>query len=79
MVVVDEVKEHRAKREGKVTPRALADNLVRLIEDGEVESVVVVTRRTDRTITTCWSQGEALVALGLLEAGKNDILLEMME
>ena len=52
---LNEVLERRAKREGKVTLRAVVENLLHAIERGEVETVVFVPRQTDGLIKTGWS------------------------
>lgn len=76
---MNEVLERRAKREGKVTPKACTENLLKAIEHGEVETVVFVARQPDGVIKTGWSNTLHTELLGLLECGKNQILCEMSE
>jgi len=76
---LNEVLERRAKREGKVTPKACVDNLLKAIERGDVEAVVFVARQPDGIIKTGWSNTLHTELLGLLECGKNHVLFEMSE
>lgn len=76
---MDEVLERRAKREGKVTPKAVAESLLQVIERGEVDTVVFVARSPDGAIHSGWSNTKHTELLGLLECGKNHVLCEMSE
>jgi hypothetical protein len=76
---LDEVLERRAKREGKVTPKACIENLLQAIERGDIETVVFVARQPDGIIKTGWSNTLHTELLGLLECGKNHVLYEMSE
>ncbi|CAM3706826.1 hypothetical protein COLU111180_04140 [Cohnella lubricantis] len=76
---MDEVLERRSKREGKVTPRAVIENLLQAIERGDVETVVFVARQPDGLIKSGWSNTLHTELLGLLECGKNHVLCNMSE
>lgn len=76
---MDEVRERRAKKEGKVTPKACIQNLLEAIERGEVEVVVFVTKQPDGIIRTGWSEVLSTEAIGMLECGKDDIFLTMRD
>jgi len=76
---VNEILERRAKREGKVTPKACVENLLQAIESGDVETVIFVARQPDGVIKTGWSNTLHTELLGLLECGKNHVMWEMSE
>lgn len=76
---MNEVMERRAKREGKVTPKACIEHLLQAIERGDVETVVFVARSPNGIIDSGWSETKHTELLGLLECGKNQVLNEMSE
>lgn len=76
---MNEVLERRAKREGKVTPKACIEHLLQAIEAGGVETVIFVARSPDGAIHTGWSDTKHTELLGLLECGKDHVLYEMSE
>ncbi len=76
---MDEVRERRALRQGKVTPLTCTMSLVQAAEDGRIKSLVVVVKLTDDTIQTVWSDVPSLEALGLLECGKDDVMQVIKE
>ncbi|WP_342512808.1 hypothetical protein MKY34_19705 [Sporosarcina sp. FSL K6-1522] len=76
---VNELKEFKAKKEGKVTPKALIENLLMAIENGEIESVVFVARSNDQEIKTGWSDFSSVEALGLLTCGQHEVISGMHE
>ncbi|AYB38540.1 hypothetical protein [Brevibacillus laterosporus] len=76
--MVEKIEELRAKKEGKVTPKALINNLLLAIEKDEVEGVVFVAKDKDGLIRTGWSDFESTEAIGLLECGK-EIINDMYE
>lgn len=76
---MNEVLERRAKREGKVTPKACIEHLLHAIEAGGVETVIFVARSQDGIIHSGWSQAQHTELLGLLECGKHHVLYEMSE
>lgn len=71
--------EKKAESEGKVTPRSLIQNLMSTIEQGEIESVVFVAKKTNGEIGTGHTQGGCLEILGMLRCGEEDILNTMRE
>ncbi|MFF2910000.1 hypothetical protein [Paenibacillus sp. NPDC057934] len=76
---MDEIKERRDRRSGKVTPLVCAESLVQAAEQGRIEAFVAVVKLADGTIQTTWSQIQSIEALGLLECGKDDVLQKMRE
>ena len=76
---VNELKEFKAKKEGRVTPKALIENLLIAIEKGEVESVVFVARSNDQEIKTGWSNFNSVEVLGLLACGQHEVISDMQE
>ncbi|MBU5673238.1 hypothetical protein [Paenibacillus brevis] len=76
---MNEVLERRAKREGKVTPKACIEHLMQAIEAGGVETVIFVARSPDGIIHSGWSKTQHTELLGLLECGKNHVICEMCE
>lgn len=75
--MVDELKEKKARKNGEVTIAGLTKSLLSVIESGEVEQIVIVTKMKDGTINTGYTQANHLSVLGLLECGKDDIICEM--
>ncbi|AUO14784.1 hypothetical protein [Priestia megaterium] len=73
-----ELSEHKSKKEGKVTPKRLVENLLAAIERGEVKEVVIVSVGEDELVRAGWSQMSMIKAVGLLEVGK-DIMMKDME
>lgn len=73
-----ELSEHKSKKEGKVTPKRLVENLLAAIERGEVKEVAIVSVGEDELVRAGWSQMPTLKAIGLLEVGK-DIMMKDME
>lgn len=61
--------EEKAKREGKITPKLLIEELLKV--SGDISDVVIVFRReSDHEVTVGLTCEDPLIALGLLEAGK---------
>lgn len=77
MEIVD-LAEKKAKKEGKVTPKALIQNLLAAVERGEVVEVAYVAIDKDDVTRAGWSKMSTIKAIGLLEVGK-DILIRNME
>ncbi|QWU17385.1 hypothetical protein SAMN04487895_104229 [Paenibacillus sophorae] len=76
---MDEIKERRDRRAGKVTPLACAESLLQAAEHGRIEAFVAVVKLADGTIQTTWSHVQSIEALGLLECGKDDVMQHMRE
>ncbi|REK54719.1 MAG: hypothetical protein C6W55_10315 [Thermobacillus sp.] len=74
---MNDILEHRAKREGRVTPRACVENLMQAIEMGLVDSVVFVARQPNGEIKVGWSDTLDTEIIGLLECGKHMVIREM--
>lgn len=77
--MANELKEFKAKKEGKITPKALIEDLLKAIENGEVDSVVYVARYNDRAIRLGCSDCDSTEALGLLTCGQHEIINDMYE
>lgn len=76
---MEDLTEFRALKQGKVTVKALADELSELANKGTIDKVVIVARMTDGIIRTSFSDTTHIEALGLLEVGKVDVLNDMIE
>lgn len=76
---MNDLKEFKAKKEGRVTPKALIENLLIAIENGEVESVIFVARSSEGEIKTGCSDFSSVDALGLLTCGQHDVINSMYE
>ncbi|WP_336101401.1 hypothetical protein [Paenibacillus phytohabitans] len=76
---MDEIKERRDLRAGKVTPLACAGSLQQAAEQGRIEAFVAVVKLADGSIQTVWSHIQNTEALGLLECGKDDVMIQMRE
>ncbi|MED3974592.1 hypothetical protein P4639_14460 [Priestia megaterium] len=74
-----ELSEHKSKKEGKVTPKRLVENLLAAIERGEVKEVAIVSVGEDELVRTGWSQMSTIKAIGLLEVGKDTMMKDMEE
>ncbi|MEI2395596.1 hypothetical protein V8V88_10055 [Paenibacillus phytohabitans] len=79
MIALDEIKERRDLRAGKVTPLACAGSLQQAAEQGRIEAFVAVVKLADGSIQTVWSHIQNTEALGLLECGKDDVMIQMRE
>ncbi|MDT3426075.1 hypothetical protein J2Z22_001595 [Paenibacillus forsythiae] len=74
---MDEIKERRDRREGKVTPMACAESLLQAAEQGRIEAFVAVVKLADGTLQTVWSHIRSTEVLGLLECGRDDVMQTM--
>lgn len=74
-----ELNEKRAAKEGRVTRKALITHLLEQVENGEIESIVYVVKKKDNIITAGWSDISHVESLGMLEAGKADVLNYMRD
>lgn len=77
--MANELKEFKAKKEGKITPKALIEGLLEAIEKGEIESVVYVAHYKDQAIRLGCSDCDSTEALGLLTCGQHEIINDMYE
>lgn len=76
---MEDLNEYRALKQGKVTVKAVVDELAELANKGTIDKVVIVSRMTDGIIHTSFSDTTHIEALGLLEVGKVDVLNDMVE
>ncbi|KUP22404.1 hypothetical protein [Paenibacillus sp. DMB5] len=76
---MDEVRERRNNRAGKITPLACAGSLQQAAEQGRIESFIAVVKLADGSIQTVWSHIQNTEALGLLECGKDDVMNQIRE
>lgn len=72
--MIEKIEELRAKKEGRITPKAMITNLLQAIETGEIKGVVFVAKTKDDEIETGWSNVKTTEAIGLLECGKAEVL-----
>lgn len=71
--------QKKAESEGVITPLSLIQNLMILIEEGEIESVMYIAKKKNGEIGTGHTQGGCLEILGMLRCGEEDILNTMRE
>lgn len=74
---MSEFEEARAKREGKITPHQLTNNLAEACKEDDIEFVIYVTREKSGIVNVGWSAGNTTEAIGLLEVAKQDIIDSM--
>lgn len=72
--MIEKIGDLRAKKEGRITPKAMITNLLQAIEAGEIKGVVFVAKTSDDEIETGWSNLQTTEAIGLLECGKAEVL-----
>ncbi len=72
-----DLEEFRKSKEGKITPKALIENLLANID--QVDTVTYVIRNKDGIIDAGWSETSHLQAIGLFELGKNRVIFDMGE
>ena len=75
--MIEKIEELRAKKEGRITPKAMITNLLQAIETGEIKGVIFVAKTKDDEIETGWSNLQTTEAIGLLECGKAEVLQAM--
>ncbi|WP_289141436.1 hypothetical protein [uncultured Brevibacillus sp.] len=75
--MIEKIEDLRAKKEGRITPKAMITNLLQAIEIGEIKGVVFVAKTQDDDIETGWSDVQTTEAIGLLECAKAEILQAM--
>lgn len=78
-ILMIELNEYRSKKDGKVTPKALSNDLVEWVESGDVETLVYVIKTKKGDIHTARSNGFGSEHIGLMEIGKMQILESMRE
>ncbi|MFG3612391.1 MULTISPECIES: hypothetical protein [Rummeliibacillus] len=69
--------ERLARKEGRVTPKALLENALNRL--GEIDQIIYVVKDHDGTVKVGYSEGGLLQALGMLEAAKVDVINDMYE
>jgi len=74
---MNDLREFKAKKEGRVTPKVLVENLLQAVDKGEVECIVFVARCKEGEIRTGWSEIYHTEAVGLLELGKLEVISDM--
>lgn len=72
------IDELRAKKEGKLTPKALVTELLEEIEEGNIESVVYVIKTKDDMMDIAFV-GSSVEAAGMLSIGQAQIANMMLE
>ena len=71
--------EYRSRKEGKVTPKKLAESITKFVDETECEMIVCVVKTKDGYIDTFFSHGNNSEHIGLLEIGKTNIIDDMRE
>lgn len=71
--------EEKAKKDGEVTVKSLAEDLMKAIERGEVNSLVLVSTTTDGEIVAGYSNVDNTEILGMLEVGKHIVIDDMFK
>lgn len=74
---MNEFLEHKAKKEGRTTTKKLTENLLKAINDDEVEFMIYVIKDKSGEIKAGWSESTHLQLLGLLETGKVIVTQDM--
>lgn len=72
-----EINEYRNRKNGKVTPKSLAESLTEWVDSGDVETLVYVIKTKEGDMHTAFSHGLNSEHIGLLEIGKMQILDSM--
>lgn len=70
-------KEAKAKKEGNYTPKRLAEDLLKAIEDGKIEKLCYVIKSKEGDLEVGWSEMLTTEAIGYLEVGKQYIMDDM--
>lgn len=78
MKVID-FKESKAEKNGEVTPKKLAKDLLLAIEKGEVKNLVYVALDKNNQILLGCNDMPQTEAIGLLECGKQIIINDMYD
>jgi len=75
--MIKDFNEFKAEKEGIVTPKAVIENILIGIEKGWVDDIVVVVRTHEGSVTVGASNQDTLAILGLLEAGKFELINDL--
>lgn len=78
MKIID-LKEKKASKNGEITAKALLETILKIVEKGDVEAIVYVTKNKNGVIATGWSVNESTAVIGMLECGKQIVLEDMYE
>lgn len=79
MMKIVDFKESRAKKNGEITPKSLAEDLTLAIEKGEVNNLVYVVLDKENQILVGCNNMPQTVTIGLLECGKQIVINDMYE
>lgn len=69
--------ENFNKRKGIVDGRGLAESIMNVADD--IEKMVVVSVKKDGEITIAYTSGSLIEKIGLLEVGKQNLMIELGE
>jgi len=75
----DDLYEHRAKKQGDVTPRALLKELLDQLESGDiiVKSLALVYRTEDREVSS-WTVDSHVEGLGMTDILRESIMRDYL-
>nr|BDD44723.1 hypothetical protein 4 [bacterium] len=68
--------EMKSRKNGELTPAYLAENLNSAAEDGKIKKLVYITVNDDGSISCGWSTMSNTETIGLIEIGKQNILVD---
>lgn len=71
------IKDFNEFKAGITTPKAVIKNILIGIEKGWVDDIVVVVRTHEGSVTVGASNQDTLAILGLLEAGKFELINDL--
>lgn len=71
--------EERDRANGKVTAKALVENLLSAVNEGKVESVVYIVKDKDEVLNIGNNSMQYTEVIGLLEVGKQIVINAMYE
>lgn len=69
--------EKLARKEGRVTPKALLQHALDNIDD--IDAIVFVATNKEGLVKTGYSDVSQLQIIGMLESGKSDVINDMYE
>ncbi|WP_284640544.1 hypothetical protein [Paenibacillus silviterrae] len=75
---MDQLKEYKSRKEGKVTPKYLMEHVLGVIEeDDSIESITYVAKLKDGTISSGWTDMMHTEVIGMYEVGKLQVIKDM--
>lgn len=74
-----DLKEVKAKKAGEVTVKSVIDDLLEGYERNEIKSIVCVVRSDKDEILVSCNHIEQTEAVGMLECGKQNFIIDMYD